>query len=168
MSLAEELQRPNNTPSRAALNRPLRKTLGDIQARVSQDAQDLSPALRPDSASTDTSLELLDRASKGMTFIINRYKHLEEHIKQLDAWSNAQIQAAEAAAARWKEAATTAEKKLEDMQRTLEMMTRRAEIAEQAMQRDKEALTLLQDRIVAAFGFGSEAHDALAATLDPQ
>ena len=168
MSLAEEMQRQTSGTPRAALNRPLRKTLGDIQARVSQDPSEPAYVRRQDPAATDTSLELLDRASKGMTFIINRYKHLEEHIKQLDAWSNAQIQAAEAAAARWKDAATAAEKKLEESQRNLEMMTRRAEGAEQAMQRDKEALNLLQDRIVAAFGFGSEAHDALAATLETQ
>ena len=171
MSLIEEVQNPSTvSPARAALNRPLRKTLGDIQARLSQEPapEPTTFGRRPEPAPTadDPSLDLIDRASKGMTFIINRYKHLEDHIKQLDAWSNAQIHTAETAAARWKEAAAIAEKKLDDAQRNLDSMVRRAEAAEQSMQRDNDALKTLQDRIVAAFGLGSEAHDALSAAMD--
>ena len=114
----------------------------------------------------ESSLDLLDRASKGMSFVLNRYKKLEEHVKQIDSWSNAQIQAAESEAARWKEAAAGAERRLEECQRSLEIMVRRAEAAEQAMHRDKEALNVLQERIIQAFGFGSDAHDALNASLD--
>jgi uncharacterized phage infection (PIP) family protein YhgE len=122
---------------------------------------------RPEKAKeSESSLELLDRASKGMSFILNRYKQLEDHIKQVDSWSNAQIQAAESAAAQWQEAATLAEKRLEDCQRSLDIMVRRAEAAEQCMHRDKEALTVLQDRIIQAFGFGSDAHEALNATMN--
>lgn len=120
---------------------------------------------RPAPSGHDSSLELLDRASKGMSVILTRYKQLEEHVKQVDSWSNAQIQAAEAEAARWQETAATAEKRLEECQRSLEIMVRRAEAAEQAMYRDKETLTVLQDRIIQAFGFGSDAHEAVAAGL---
>jgi hypothetical protein len=114
----------------------------------------------------ETSLDLLDRASKSMSFILNRYKQLEAHVKQVDSWSNAQIQAAEAESARWREAAVQAEKRLEECQRSLDIMVRRAESAEQCMKRDKDALTILQDRIIKAFGFGSEAHDAISAGLN--
>ena len=116
----------------------------------------------------ESSLDILDRASKGMNFLLGRYKQLEDHVKQVDAWSQAQIQAAEAAAARWQESATAAEKRLEECQRTLDIMVRRAEAAEQSMHRDKESLTILQDRIVQAFGFGSEAHDALSGGMTPR
>jgi hypothetical protein len=115
---------------------------------------------------SETSLELLDRASKSMSFILNRYKQLEAHVKQVDSWSNAQIQAAEAEAARWQDAAAKAEKRLEECQRSLEIMVRRAENAEQIMKRDKDALTVLQDRIIQAFGFESEAHEAISAGLN--
>ena len=120
------------------------------------------PAPQP---APDSSLDLLDRASKGMSVILTRYKQLEEHVKQVDSWSNAQIQAAETEAGRWQETAAMVEKRLEECQRSLEIMVRRAEAAEQAMHRDKEALAVLQDRIIQAFGFGSDAHDAIAAGL---
>lgn len=120
---------------------------------------------RPAQAGHDASLDLLDRASKGVSVILARYKQLEEHVKQVDSWSNAQIQAAEAEAARWQDTAAAAEKRLEECQRSLEIMVRRAEAAEQAMYRDKEALTVLQDRIIEAFGFGSDAHEAIATGL---
>lgn len=114
----------------------------------------------------DMSLDLLDRASKGMTFILNRYRQLEEHVKQVDSWSNARIEAAEKAATEWKDAAAAAERRLEECQRSLDIMVRRAEAAEQCMHRDKDALSVLQDRIIQAFGFGSDAHDALSASLE--
>lgn len=122
-------------------------------------------AERPSQAGSDSSLDLLDRASKGMSAILTRYKQLEEHVKQVDNWSNAQIQAAEAEAGRWQETAAVAEKRLEECQRSLEIMVRRAEAAEQAMYRDKDTLSVLQDRIIQAFGFGSDVHEAIATGL---
>lgn len=114
----------------------------------------------------DSSLDLLDKASRSMATILSRYKQLEEHVKQVDSWSDAQIQAAEVEAARWRDTASAAEKRLEECQRSLEIMVRRAEAAEQAMLRDKEALTVLQERIIQAFGFGTDAHEAIAAGLE--
>lgn len=188
MSLAEDLPRSyigslsRHTPQKLA-----RVSLADLASRTVPEsataaarkaasaapAVTLEPAPRPETAvvplarkperppENETSLDLLDRASRGMSFILNRYKQLEAHVKQVDAWSNAQIQAAEAETARWQEAAAEAEKRIAEAQKSLELMTRRAEQAEQGMKRDHEALTVLQDRIIQAFGFGSDAHEAI-------
>ncbi len=191
MSLAEDLPRSYIGSLSRAPQKLARVSLADLAGRSVQDspsfrksASDLlskpapEPVAKEESAVVpmsrrtervtegDTSLDLLDRASKGMSFILTRYKQLEDHVKQVDSWANAQIQAAEAAATQWQEAAAVAERRLEEAQRTLEIMVRRAESAEQCMHRDKEALTILQDRIVEAFGFGSDAHDALNAGFD--
>jgi len=95
-------------------------------------------------------------------FLLGRYRQLEEHVRQLDAWSKAQIQAAEGAATRWQDAAAESERKLQEAQQALAAVSRRADSAERDLKRDRETLQVLQDRIVSAFGFGSEAHDALA------
>jgi hypothetical protein len=186
MSLAEDLPRSYaGSLSRPTAHKLSRVSLADLASRtvpndgrmaayrVADEDGDREPsAVVPLPRKTekadpaDPSLDLLDRASRGMSFILNRYKQLEEHVKQVDAWSNAQIQAAEAEAARCRDDAATAEKRLEECQRTLEIMVRRAEAAEQAMQHDRASLTVLQDRIIQAFGFGSEAHEAIAAGLD--
>ncbi|MDX7950028.1 hypothetical protein P7D22_02415 [Lichenihabitans sp. Uapishka_5] len=161
VSLADLVTRPVATEARATVQRaPLPEA--ELPAEPSVVAM---PRRAERAAPGDASLEILDRASKGMSLILSRYKQLEDHVKQVDSWSNAQIQAAEAEAARWQDAASTAEKRLEDCQRSLEIMVRRAEAAEQAMYRDKEALTVLQERIIESFGFGSDAHDAIAAGL---
>ena len=112
-------------------------------------------------ASSD-SLNLLDRASKSVVFLLGRYRQLEEHVRQLDAWSKAQIQAAEISAARWQESAAENDRKIQDLQRSVEALSRRAEAAETSLERERQALSSLEERIIGAFGFGSEAHDALA------
>ncbi len=188
MSLAEDLPRSYlGSLSRPTAAKLARVSLADLASRtVSADAKPVVPRPVPPveadhveepsvvpmprraerrQANGETSLDLLDRASRSMSTILTRYKQLEEHVKQVDSWSNAQIQAAEAEAARWQETAAAAEKRLEECQRTLEIMVRRAEAAELAMHRDKETLTVLQDRIIEAFGFGSDAHEAIAAGL---
>ena len=62
-------------------------------------------------------------------------------------------------------ASVEAERKVQELQHALVTTSQRADLAEQAMRRDREALAALQDRVVATFGLGSEAHEALA-TLD--
>ncbi|MCW6508378.1 hypothetical protein [Lichenifustis flavocetrariae] len=193
MSLAEDLPRSYfGSLSRHTPQKLPRVSLADLASRsVSEDGKQISnragiaptPSVHPEAeqhepavvpmprksergATGETSLDLLDRASKGMSFILGRYKQLEDHVKQIDAWSNAQIEAAETQAARWQEAAALAEKRLEECQKSLDIMVRRAETAEQCMHRDKEALEVLQSRIIQAFGFGSEAHDAISAGLE--
>lgn len=185
MSLAEDLPRSYaGSLSRPTAHKLSRVSLADLASRtvpsdkvvlrrptVEEDEPE-TPAVVPltrkaeRAEPADTSLELLDRASKGMSFILTRYKQLEEHVKQVDAWSSAQVQAAEADATRFRDEAAAAERRLEECQRTLEIMVRRAEAAEQAMHRDREALTVLQERIIEAFGFGSDAHEAIAAGLE--
>ncbi len=168
MSLAEDLRRPFDTSaSRDPGARAPRKASSE-QPQTAAVVKNLRDARRlpPEAAALDTSsesLNLLDRASKTVVFILGRYRQLEEHVRQLDAWSKAQIQAAEAAATRWQEAAAESESKMQDAQQQLAVMSRRAEMAERDLKRDKETLSVLQDRIISAFGFGSEAHDALAA-----
>lgn len=187
MSLAEDLPRSYaGSLSRPTAHKLSRVSLADLASRTvpadgrlaayrtteeDADERDTSAVVplprKPEKVEpADPSLDLLDRASRGMSFILSRYKQLEEHVKQVDAWSNAQIQAAESEAARYRDEAATAEKRLEECQRTLEIMVRRAEAAEQAMQHDRAALSVLQDRIIQAFGFGSEAHEAIAVGLD--
>lgn len=170
MSLAEDLRRPFEsvaTPATSARQQQRRVAVEAprVVATTGKDVRELrkaEPALvAPDT--TGESLSLLDRAAKSVVFLLGRYRQLEEHVRQLDAWSKAQIQAAEAAASRWQDASAESERKVQDLQRSLEVMTRRAETAEQALKRDRDTLGVLQDRIIAAFGFGSEAHDALAA-----
>lgn len=187
MSLAEDLPRSYaGSLSRPTTHRLSRVSLADLASRTVPVESKLAPSrpaptVVPDpvvdepaavvplprrAEPGDASLELLDRASKGMSFILTRYKQLEEHVRQVDDWCSAQIGAAEKEAARWQEEAAAAEKRLEEAQRTLEIMVRRAEAAEQAMHRDREALTVLQERIMDAFGFGSEAHDAIVTGLE--
>jgi hypothetical protein len=167
MSLAEDLRRPFETSAaREATVRSPRKPSND-QPQTAAVVKNLRDARRPTPEpnpldTSDESLNLLDRASKTVVFILGRYRQLEEHVRQLDAWSKAQIQAAEAAANRWQEAAADSERKTQEAQQQLAAMSRRVEIAERDLKRDKEALGVLQDRIISAFGFGSEAHDALA------
>lgn len=116
-----------------------------------------------DLSSSAESLAMLDRASKNIVFILERYRQLEDHVRQLDAWSKAQIQAAEAAATRWQEAATEAERKLQTLQRSHDGLTQRIDAAERNLERHKGTLSAVQERIIAAFGIGSEAHEAMSA-----
>ena len=107
-------------------------------------------------------VQLLDRATKGLVSIAQRQKLMEAHIKQLEDWSSAQIQAAEEAAGHWKTATAATERKLEELQRSVRAATQRAETAEATMQRDRTALAALQNRILTAFGANSAAHEAIA------
>jgi hypothetical protein len=190
MSLAEDLPRSyaGSLSRPTAAHKLSRVSLADLANRTVPSAESRLAASRPAPVTVpappsepeapavvplprrvetgDSSLDLLDRASKGMSFMLSRYKQLEDHVKQVDDWCNAQIQAAEKEAARWQEEAAAAEKRLEESQRTLEIMVRRAESAEQAMHRDREALTVLQERIMDSFGFGSAAHDAITTGLE--
>lgn len=191
MSLAEDLPRSYlGSLSRPTAPKLARVSLADLASRsVPAEARSILaraiPAAEPEADEADepsvvamprrgerhapahdSSLDLLDKASRSMSAILSRYKQLEEHVKQVDSWSDAQLQAAEVEAARWRDTASAAEKRLEECQRSLEIMVRRAEAAEQAMLRDKEALTVLQERIIQAFGFGTDAHDAISAGLE--
>ena len=107
-------------------------------------------------------MALLDQASKGVMTLLARHQQLQAHVRQVDAWSKAQIQAAEAAADRSRAAAAAAENKLQLLQDAFDAMRRRAEAAEQALERDGSTLDALQSRIIAAFGFGAGANDGLA------
>ena len=162
MSLAEDIRRPFEAS--AALQATPR-----LQARIGMSVPKIVPTLGremriqppPPPSSTD-SLDLLDKASKSVVFLLGRYRQLEEHVRQLDAWSKAQIQAAEISAARWQETAGENERKVQELQRSVDAITRRAETAENSLQRERQTLSSLEERIIGAFGFGSEAHDALA------
>lgn len=166
MSLAEDLRRPFDGNGRHGpvarivpkeTDRGLPATVRTLRTDARRSA-DTAPA----DAARD-SMNLLDRASKSVVFLLNRYQQLEEHIRQLDSWSKAQIQAAESAATRWQESAADAETKMHALQTALEAMRGRAEVAEHSLQRDARTLEKLQEQISSAFGVGSEAHDALAA-----
>ena len=168
MSLAEDVRRPFEASSaRLAAPRQQRRPGAETPRVVASAVREprVDPRM-PEPAPSGDSLNLLDRASKSVVFLLERYRQLEEHVRQLDAWSKAQIQAAEAAATRWQDAAAESDRKVQDMQRSFDSLTRRAETAEQQLQRERQALSALQERIISAFGFGSEAHDALAA-FDP-
>ena len=166
MSLAEDLRRPfepsiaRDVSTRAVARPPAEQPrTGTVKSLREARKTGPDPSLGDN---TQDSFSLLDRASKSVVFLLGRYRQLEEHVRQLDAWSKAQIQAAEGAATRWQDAAAESERKLQEAQQALAAVSRRADSAERDLKRDRETLQVLQDRIVSAFGFGSEAHDALA------
>ena len=166
MSLAEDLRRPfESSAPRDLSSRPAGRLSSEPpRAGIVKHLRDArKPAVdAPVGDVAHESFNLLDRASKSVVFVLARYKQLEEHVRQLDAWSKAQIQAAEVASTRWQEAAAESERKMGEAQQALAAMNRRAETAERDLKRDRDTLQVLQNRIVSAFGFGSEAHDALA------
>src|SRR3978361_1945022 len=99
MSVAETLQE-NTATNRNLIARRLRAV--PSAATLPSHGPSLQPPgpVAPPSESlaqsqTQQSLELLDRASKGMGSLLKRYRELDDHIKQLDAWSTAKVQAAE-------------------------------------------------------------------------
>lgn len=171
MSIAEDLRRPFEVSAkRDALARLQRRAPAEAHTPIVQVASGRAkPEGRPSEAASPTfsgpadSLTMLDRASKNIVFILERYRQLEEHVRQLEAWSKAQIQAAEASATRWQETAAEAERKVQDLQRSHDGLHQRIEAAERNLERDKGALAAVQERIIAAFGIGSEAHEAMAA-----
>lgn len=172
MSLAEDLRRPIQAamPSESTTRPPVRRTAALTPRLVTSPPKasppprlEETPAQPPTVA--DESFNLLDRAAKSIVFLLGRYRQLEEHVRQLDAWSKAQIQAAEAAATRWQDSSAEAERKVQELQHALASTMQRAEVAEGAVKRDRDALLALQHQVVATFGLGSEAHDALS-TLD--
>lgn len=167
MSLAENLRRPFDAPvpkepglrsSGLPASDPPRSTA--VVKTLREVRKPTVDQVKGDGA--QESFGLLDRASKSVVLILTRYRQLEEHVRQLDAWSKAQIQAAEASAARWQDVAEQNERKLQEAQKALAATSQRAEMAERDLKRDRDTLQVLQDRIIGAFGFGSEAHDALA------
>lgn len=165
MSLAEDLRKPVPTVElRSYAPRPARRPPAEHARLVANAVQELREQ-RDDIDHGDTardSVGLLERASKSVVFILNRYKQLEEHVRQLDTWSKSQVEAAEAAAERWRQAAAESERRMQEMQQQFDSVVRRAEFAERELARDRQTLSELEVRIAETFGLGSEAHDALA------
>lgn len=170
MSIAEDLRRPFEVSSKRESLARLQRRPAEVQLPIVPVASGrakpdggLSEPANPNVSGPADSLAMIDRASKNIVFILDRYRQLEEHVRQLDAWSKAQIQAAEASATRWQEAAGDAERKIQDLQQSHDALNHRIEAAERKFEREKAALVAVQERILAAFGNGSEAHEAMAA-----
>lgn len=181
MSLAEDLQRAIAAPIR--LRPPFRglsQSLGrrsiiaietEEPGRTDRDGVDPNLAATggvaaPAVAAPDPSHDLLDRAEKSMTLLLARCRDLEQHIKDLDAWSLSRVEAAEVAADQARAALAALDVKLEAAQCLADALLQRAEVAEQAAERDRDALRLLQERIITAFGAGSDTDEVSAMMPD--
>lgn len=99
-----------------------------------------------------TSSDLVDKVAERIGVMAGRTRELEQYVEKFEEWSNAQVLAVEKVAEHWKTVTSSAEMKIDDLQRSLEFSKRRAELAECDLQNVRFRLELLHDRIAKVFG----------------
>lgn len=104
----------------------------------------------------EDAMSLLDQATERVAAVLSRNQLLEAYVDQLESRAKAEISDAEASAEEWKARAAEADAKVKDLQRSVEALTARAAEAERDLQHERQLLAQLREKVVTAFGEGSE------------
>ena len=106
--------------------------------------------------------DLLARASKGMVLLDTHHRQLEGYARDRETWTQGEVRRLEFEAARSEQAAAELERKTREIEARCSTEQRRIQSAEQAAEKHRNSLALLQSQVAAAFGPGSELAKALS------
>jgi hypothetical protein len=123
----------------------------------------------------ETAFNLLQRASEAFPVLMRQCQRLEGEVRQIRVQAKADITAANGVTEQWHQLAMALKDKLDESERELAATRQRLSVAEMQMASDRRQAddaehqasiaigitTLFHDKIVEAFGVGSQAHSAL-------
>ena len=159
------------TPERGVIMSVVQGGMAEPRATVAA-----MPSAEPPSNRYLGAFELLDSASKALEFLESRRDHLETALEDVSQRAEEAVAASTDRASDWQRFAADLKARNAELERQVEALGRRAELAEAERRTERERaetaerraaeaqhlLRGLHDKVMSAFGQGTKAYDILA------